>query len=315
MGTYLEKSNAGRANSPTFRVYAPVEGVVVGIHYPSDKTNLSKREIEYDVDPTSVPGMGRIHNAPRGQMSSGYEDGDQSPLRAASLCVSGGSFNKDGGSERPTPRYATDGDRVLVLFVNGNVHRPIIVAVLAHAAATPHVDARGKDLPKDSKLFRYWRHKGTDCLVNERGDVLVDLAEHPDEDGGIKDKKKLEVKFGGFTLTLDATGDKPEMRVESGTVHLLLSEKTFNVKVSGAATIECENATVTANSNATVTGKSGVKIDASNPGSSVVVNVGSGGSVKLGGEDAAMAVALMGDTAGPYPLVCKGMVVKGKVGP
>jgi hypothetical protein len=43
------------------------------------------------------------------------------------------------------------------------------------------------------------------------------------------------------------------------------------------------------------------------------VNVEGTTAINLGGTAAALAVALMGDTAGPYPLVCKGVTIKGKL--
>jgi hypothetical protein len=47
-------------------------------------------------------------------------------------------------------------------------------------------------------------------------------------------------------------------------------------------------------------------------GGTVSLDVGAGGAIKLGGDGAALAVALQGDTAGPYPVICKGLVVKGR---
>jgi hypothetical protein len=50
-------------------------------------------------------------------------------------------------------------------------------------------------------------------------------------------------------------------------------------------------------------------------GGVVNVDVGAGGAINLGGSSAVLAVALAGDTAGPYPIICKGLVIKGKLGP
>jgi hypothetical protein len=43
------------------------------------------------------------------------------------------------------------------------------------------------------------------------------------------------------------------------------------------------------------------------------VNVEGATAINLGGAAATLAVALMGDTAGPYPVTCKGTLIKGKV--
>jgi hypothetical protein len=44
-------------------------------------------------------------------------------------------------------------------------------------------------------------------------------------------------------------------------------------------------------------------------GGAINVNVGAGGTISLGGS--LKAVAMFGDTAGPYPIACQGLIVKG----
>lgn len=76
-----------------------------------------------------------------------------------------------------------------------------------------------------------------------------------------------------------------------------VAEKEVNVKASGTG----QKVNIEAGGDIT--------INASGPGAKVDVKVGAGGQINLGGSS--KQLAMMGDTAGPYPLVCKTLTVFG----
>lgn len=65
--------------------------------------------------------------------------------------------------------------------------------------------------------------------------------------------------------------------------------------------------------NVVVKGSAGVTVDAGNAEVKLTcgtANINAASGIKLGGEAAVLKVALETDTAGPYPLVCKGVMTK-----
>ena len=232
-----------RTGSTSFT--ALIEAVVVFIHYPDDSTNRSKVEVEYDLDVTSMFGLGRLRNVPRVDIAAGVDDGDDNILRCADAAVGSGTFVADGDSKsrnKPTPRYETTGDRVLVGFVNGNPNRPVIVGVLTHFNSRLHKkgeplkDVKGKALPKGNKLIRRTRHRGTEMVLDDKGNVVVNFAKLPDIDGNeTKDEKKLTINIGEFEIRIDNTSSPTtcEFKVKDGGTMLKFSKDGFEVGPSG----------------------------------------------------------------------------------
>lgn len=214
-------------------MHYPIEGVVIGVHFPSDNTNLSKREIEYDVRPVIVT-MGRINNVPLAMGLHGIVDDEDTLLRPAALVIPSGSFsaNESNPSE-------TDGDRVLVQFVNGSPFQPVITHVLSHnfrgvVGSSQHANYRDKSevlIDKTSYEFgdgsggsttadtagttkdrvKHSKINGTHLAVDANGDVFINFKEHPNADRGISAgsvTKKLVIQNEGVDfLRLEKVGD------------------------------------------------------------------------------------------------------------
>lgn len=187
-----------------------IEAVVVGIHYKADKTNRSKKEIEYDIDPTSMFNLGRMRNVPRVDVMAGIDDGDDNILQVAKAAVANKKFVSDGSknsNDKPTPRYETTGDRVLVGFVNGNPYRPVIVGVLTHFYSRREFKKMdGTELPTGGKKIRRSRHRGTEVVRDEKGNVDIVFGKVPDDQGkdtSDSEKKVLSITIGDFVVTID----------------------------------------------------------------------------------------------------------------
>jgi hypothetical protein len=229
-----------------YQATALIEGVVVAVHYPEDTTNTSKVQVEYDVDPTSVFGMGRLRNVPRVDVLSGLDDGDDNILRVAAETWDGASFVPDGGSgqgsaEEPTARYETSGDRVLIGFVNGNAHRPVILGVLTHFFTRRTLDdVTGKALPREGKLFRRHRHRGTELVLDDKGNVTVNFGKTPDALGkDTDDKKTFTMNIGDFEIRIDnsASPTTCEFKKKGGAAIVSFTKDGFEVGPSGESMV------------------------------------------------------------------------------
>ena len=200
---------------PANQLYFPIEGNVIDVLYPHEERNRSKREIEYDIQPLT-PHYGIIRNAILAVGMSGFATaGNCITLTPASTYIPQG---KDKFSNQFGLAAATDGDRVLVQFLNGAFHSPIITAVLAHR----QLAAVAKDIPsqyaggveilaplktgedgyafgdgsagktaailKGGKMARQYHQQinGTHLAVDNNGDIFLNFKAHPDTNVGIK---------------------------------------------------------------------------------------------------------------------------------
>jgi len=224
MQSSLENSNPF-ANDPSRRIHFPVAGVVVNIHYPKDSDNLSKRMIEYDVAPI-MPGLGLIRNAPLAVGVNGMCDDDDIVLVPADNRIPQEDAN---ASVAQAPGFDTDGDQVLVQFVNGSFVSPVITHILPHSQrgredVPQRYDSNTMEIitpgPKGSTVgytlgsgsfgstaadlkptsgarFRHARMNGTHLAVDANGDIFVDFEPHPVKNRNLPAfdvKKKIVIK-------------------------------------------------------------------------------------------------------------------------
>lgn len=241
-------------NNENYSFNTLIEGVVVGIHYPSEDENRGKNEVEYDVDPTSVFGMGRIRNVTRADIAAGLDDGEDNILRCADGAVGTAQWQSDtdppqkGGiaGKKPTPRYNSNGDRVVVGFINGNAYRPVILGVRRHfytrmhPVGEPLKDINGKALSQAGALLRRTRHRGTEMVIDEKGSVTVTFGKTPDNAGkDTDDKKTLTLNLGKLTLLIDNANDPTtfEVKIKDGASILKLNKDSFNVGHDGESMV------------------------------------------------------------------------------
>lgn len=229
---------------PSATMYgALVEGVVVNVHYPDDASNRSKVEMEYDVDVTSVYGLGRFRNLPRVDVAAGVDDADDNVLRAADGTVGDGEWVPDGDSKskkKPTPRYQSSGDRVLVGFINNNPNRGVIVGVLTHFASRVHTsgqplkDMNGDTIAGGSKRerIRRTRHRGTEMVIDDKGNVKVIFGKTPNQKGkDTDDKKKLTITIGDLQVVIDNSSSptKVDFKLKDGNSIASMTKDEFKL--------------------------------------------------------------------------------------
>ena len=233
-------------NNENFNLNTLVEGVVVNIRYPNNpnpqKLSRSTFEIEYDVDVTSIFGMGRLYNLPRIDVVAGIDDGDENILRAADTTTNQTPFVLDGGQFTvPNPRYKTTGDRVLVGFINGNAHRAVIIGVLTHPAVRrAWRDAAGQPLPTNGERIRRALHGGTETLFDANGNITVNFGASLNRDGVATNANKVfKLILGDFTVTIDNTTAPTKVTfATSGGKVLEFTSSDFVVGHGGAVNIK-----------------------------------------------------------------------------
>lgn len=233
-------------DNENFNLNTLVEGIVVNLRYPNSldpqKRSKSTFEIEYDVDVTSIFGMGRLYHVPRGDVTAGVDDGDDNILRVADAAINQTNFIADGGpGTPPTPRYKTTGDRVLVGFINGNAHRAVIIAVLTHPGVRrPWQDMAGQALPVDGTRIRRARHRGTETLFDASGNVTVNFGPTPNINGSPTNANKVaKLILGDFTVTIDNTVTPTAITfATSGGAVLKLTSSDFTVGHGSAVNVK-----------------------------------------------------------------------------
>jgi hypothetical protein len=182
-------------NFPQFSILGLREMVVIGRRYKKDDFNRSRTQVEYTVRDLrtgdSFPGARRI------DIMSGAEDGDDNVLHPAGKARK----NSSGEVGPQTPSANTDGDRVLVGFLEGSRSQPVIIGVFRHPDATYGSTA-------DDGERRYSTHKGTSMEVTSSGAFkLVHKSGTSitiDDDGNVT----VNVKSGKVMTVDDGSGAK-----------------------------------------------------------------------------------------------------------
>ena len=242
---------------PSHRLHFPVEGIVVWVHFPEDESSVSRQEIEYDIELSGqlMRTMGRLRNVPLALGAHGIDADQEIVLKPAQLVIPSGVLNLQthGSCED------TDGDRVLVQFVHGSMHRPVITHVLSHpsrgrndSGMTPRYAGKLELLtpgPRGGKGYafgdgsagctavdlkpvagdRQVHHaiNGTHMALDRNGDLFVDFKAHPDDAKGQcagNVTKKLVVQNEGHDLL------RLE-RLADGTVKLTLGTAATHNKI------------------------------------------------------------------------------------
>jgi hypothetical protein len=176
----------------------------------------------------------------------------------------------------------------------------------------------GNELPKGGELYRRMRHRGTELVVDSKGNVSVTFGKTPDS--GKSDKKTMTISIGDLKLILDnSTGVPSNIRImddtESHTFfsledkQIIVNCNQVDMSVDGNTTINSSGkTTVHADGDLTLEGDD-VNVSGANVNiKGSIVNVDGSSSVKLAGGGSGVARggdSLLG-TAGPYPI--KGII-------
>jgi hypothetical protein len=164
------------------------EMVVVARYYIDDPNNRSKRFVEYscrDLQTAEVfPGCRQL------SAMGGVDDGDDNTLHPSTAPL-GGGFSAKFNAQQAFARDS-DGDQVLVGFVEGSRARPVILGVFRQIGSNTY----GATAAQGER--RLTQHKGTTVEIQKDGKYIVT---------GI-----TEAIFDGTTVKLGAQAQQPVIR-------------------------------------------------------------------------------------------------------
>jgi hypothetical protein len=150
-----------------------------------------------------------------------------------------------------TPLDDLDGDHVLLDYMDGSIHKPIIVGAYPHAQTKRiivegigHTEGAGNNEARGTIYRReaYFRHAGTEARVNGNGDVLIDTVgatddrvEQDPEAGNSSGHIRVRVKGDRrFTIEMDGE-DVLEVWLDGDQVRIDLGEGAGERLVLGDA--------------------------------------------------------------------------------
>lgn len=213
--THLKKATSFR-EAPEMNLFFPIEGVVIEAIPPTDERNNTKRGWEYTVAP-KLEGIPYLEHVPAAMGFGYYGDGNEEVLQAAKRTADPAN-NGAVGKETQVSYEETDGDRVLVHFIQGVWTKPIIVARLGHQqntvlSTTPALEnapTRMKATP-EGRTRRTTVINGTLFDVDQDGNVTIVPGTPVDKDLTSKEKKKISI------MKADGTTNVMELTFASGT--------------------------------------------------------------------------------------------------
>lgn len=178
---------------PQYNIQGLREMVVIERKFVDERGNRSRSYVEYTCRDLFTGDV--IPNVRRMAMAGGYEDGDDFVLQPATKLLPGATTQR---FTRQTRARDTDGDRVLVGFIDGVRTRAVILGVLTHTSSS-----YGATLADGSR--RLTVHKGTHVELRKDGTYVVSrngssITVNADDTVEVKHKS-------GATLTMTDAGD------------------------------------------------------------------------------------------------------------
>ena len=240
----------GQDLSPSTPRLGLYRGLVIKTYAPRTTEGEASADVrrgnQVECDVLLVRSHGIVKKAPVLQRAFGVNEahGPWIP-RPATRTLDGSPLNfqvlgEDGRFEGVATSFEnTDGDMVIVEFVEGNVDYPVITGSITHERTARFVRA-----PSDTKsgwaegdddrghMYQgeyYTHHHGTEIRVNPQGDVLIDTVgayqdratEDPSAAGGdvrvrVKEGQRLTIALGSDEDTLEVWKDGGQVRIDLG---------------------------------------------------------------------------------------------------
>lgn len=227
-GVVLQSGMGMRTRAERFSPEAPVRGpyraLVVHTFVSDEKDNSGEHQVECDV--VLVHSNALIKSVPVLQRGHGLNNvGGLWVPKAATRTVSGDPLNLS-SVYSPTGEYQnppsalddSDGDMVLLDFIEANRNYPVIVGALPHERSKREVidgtgwteGGAGSERGTPQKHEAYRRHAGTEERINADGDYLLDTvgatADTEDETPGAGGQVRIRVKSSQrLTVEMDGT--------------------------------------------------------------------------------------------------------------
>ncbi len=190
-------------NVPSYMMFGLHEMVVIDRKYVKQEGNRSRAQVMYTcrdiVTGDVIVGCRRL------DVMAGLTNGDDNVLHPATKLRAGapGKFN------RQTPANDSDGDRVLVGFIDGSRQRPVIMGVFRHSFATYGAQESNGER-------RLTQHQGTTIEIKDNGEYVITgvsgTALTVAADGTYTIAGVANVSIDGTQLKLGASAIQPVIR-------------------------------------------------------------------------------------------------------
>ena len=197
----------------------PQKGIIRKLFYKDDEDSPDKMSMMAIIEL-----MGSFVTTPPVRFASGIKFGSENVLdvtpRAARSTYDKSTYNeKSHSAGNRTTDDITDGDLVLVQFVNGNPYDGYVTNFLSHGiASSDNVPSR-----KDGERFLL-QHQGLRQKIDKEGNLLIESFESklPEFSSG-NPKRSIRLKFKdkdgkGCEVFVDNKTNTIELKVEDGTV-------------------------------------------------------------------------------------------------
>lgn len=237
------RDNPLGANTPRLGLY---RGLVLATYVPDDSSGNATTEVrrgnQVECDVLLVRSHALVLRAPVRQVCFGVNEahGPWIP-KPATRTLDGTPLNfrvlsEQGSFEGSATAFDnTDGDMVIVEFVEGNVDYPMITGALTHENTNRRVRAGSgwsegsNDRGSPYQDEYYLHHQGTELRINANGDLLIDTVgaytDRSTEDSSaatgdvrvrIKDGQRLTIAMGNDDDVLEVFKDGVQVRIDLG---------------------------------------------------------------------------------------------------
>lgn len=192
-GLSMEPRERQRLTSGLYRA------VVLRTRAVDDSERLEEHPHAIECDVLLMKSLVELRHVRVVQQSHGVHDGSLWVPRPSTRALSGGALSLNARSARgalepfPTALDDLDGDVVLVQFVEHDSEYPLITGALPHSKTKRLVvkgsgwnpALLGTDRGKPNLSEHYFRYRGVEVRINDRGDVLLDTQGAYDRLGDI----------------------------------------------------------------------------------------------------------------------------------
>jgi phage gp45-like len=242
-------------------------GEVVGMYFPKDPGNLSKKHIEYAVNVYHRDGRGVATIVPYrcllAEGMGGIADYLRFSLRPA-----------DKKAKNTTDSVMSNGARVLIACPNGDMSQAVIIGCLKHSqSGDPEERQRGQP-GQDGGQFYQLHLNGVAIDINDDGELLLQTNGPTKIDGKPSDRvdENQEGSFirlakdGTITISNNRTEDEGEsIVISTADKKITIKSETEEHQTTDAWTVEAQgDVSITTEGEATIEADGDARLDGSN---------------------------------------------------
>ena len=245
-------------------------GQVDKVHYVDDKSNISKKHIEYDVSVRNGKGgQTTLRNIRKVDLLGGTNDQDETVFEPS-------EFAQKGKLNTSNFFVNKNGTTVLVAFIDGSTDKPIIIAAIQHPNKQGAKRADG--------IRRKGEFRGVQWEVNKHGELTITYQSDRAPDGKLRRKDTgptiIKIDKTGALSIRDNENQLIKMDRVAKSIQIVTKEnyvitvgKDMNVTIQGNETITTTGDRVHSAANHTLTGGGDIKIGSAGASENLVLGI------------------------------------------